>query len=249
MIRIAKYIADSGLCSRRAACRLIESGQVQLNDRVAIHTDRVSNDDTIVVNGQTISPPAEHRYYLYNKPVGIDCVCNPQDADSIVHQINTPVRVFPVGRLDKDSHGLMLLTNDGELCQRLLHPDYYHEKEYRVTVDKRLTDPFLETMSLGVSYNISGKKVTTLPCQIKRQSDSIFLITLTQGMNRQIRRMCKVLGYRVTGLQRLRMESLQLGDLPFNQLQPLSSDQVLQLKRQTVDLPQRNGMMPNLIFT
>ncbi|MCW7551857.1 RNA pseudouridine synthase [Endozoicomonas gorgoniicola] len=227
MIRIAKYIAGSGLCSRRAACRLIESGHVQLNDRVAIHTDRVSNDDTIVVNGQTIVPPAAYNYYMYNKPVGIDCVCNPQDADSIVHQINTPVRVFPVGRLDKDSHGLMLLTNDGELCQRLLHPDYYHEKEYRVTVDKPLTGQFLKTMSLGVSYG----NVTTLPCQVKRQSDNIFLITLTQGMNRQIRRMCKALGYRVIKLQRLRIKSLRLGDLPLNQLQPLPNDQVLELKQ------------------
>ena len=231
MIRIAKYIADSGLCSRRAACRLIESRQVQLNDRVALHTDRVSDNDTIVVNGKTIDPPADYHYYLYNKPIGIDCVCNPQDADSILHQINTPVRVFPVGRLDKDSHGLMLLTNDGGLCQRLLHPDYYHEKEYRVTVHNPVTDHFLEAMSLGVSYSISGKNVTTLPCQVKRLSDNVFLITLTQGMNRQIRRMSKALGYRVTDLQRLRMESLQLDDLPFNQIQTLSDSQVLRLKQ------------------
>ncbi|AMO55866.1 pseudouridine synthase [Endozoicomonas montiporae] len=234
MIRIAKYIAASGLCSRRAASRLIDSGQVQVNGRAANHIDHVNKHDNIVVNGLTVKAPEERCYYLYNKPVGIDCVCKPQDVSSIIHQINTPVRVFPVGRLDKDSHGLMLLTNDGELCQKLLHPDYVHEKEYRVAVDKPVTDAFLEKMSAGVTYNAGNKLIITRPCRVKRQSDNEFRITLTQGMNRQIRRMCKALGYRVIELQRLRMESLKLGDLPLNQIQNLSEHQVLQLK-QTLD--------------
>ena len=231
MIRIAKYIAASGLCSRRAASRLIDSGQVLLNDNVATHIDHVSDRDNIVVNGKIITPPTKHRYYLYNKPVGIDCVCEPENAASIIHQINTPVRVFPVGRLDKDSHGLMLLTNNGSLCQKLLHPDFYHEKEYRVAVDKPVTQEFLQNMSAGVTYRVGSKTIKTLPCPVKRHNDSEFLITLTQGMNRQIRRMSKALGYRVTNLQRLRMETLQLGNLSLNQVQSLSDHQVSHLKR------------------
>ena len=226
MIRIAKYIADSGYCSRRAACRLIEAGTVQINDKIARHVDRVDSEDIVIIEGQRIEPPAELKYYLYNKPVGVDCVCNPDDPTSIIHNIRTPVRVFPVGRLDKDSHGLMLLTNDGELCQRLLHPDYYHEKEYCVTVNKPLTSDFCRLMSSGVSYS----QITTLPCQVTPLSENDFIITLTQGMNRQIRRMCQALGYKVTHLQRLRMVSLQLADLPLNEIRQLSTDEITLLK-------------------
>lgn len=199
---------------------------VQINDRCAKHTDRVASEDRVVAEDQLIEPSVERAYYLYNKPVGIDCVCNMNDPDSIIHHIDTTVRVFPVGRLDKDSHGLMLLTNDGTLSQRLIHPDYYHEKEYRVTVDKPLTSVFYQSMSIGVSYG----NVTTLPCIVEPRSEYDFMITLTQGMNRQIRRMCKALGYRVIHLQRVRIVTLQLDSLPLNTTRPLSANEVSGLK-------------------
>lgn len=213
MIRLAKYIADAGVCSRRAACRLIEAGEVQVNGRQGQHVDRVSEHDQIQVSGQPIKPVQELVYYAYNKPAGIDCVCNPDDPNSIIHQIpvgdNIP-RLFPVGRLDKDSHGLMLLTNDGALCQKLMHPDFYHEKEYIVRVDRPFVPEFCPKMAAGVSYG----DITTRPCKIVPETKDSFRIILTQGLNRQIRRMCQALGYRVIDLQRIRVMNLELGELP-----------------------------------
>ncbi|USE39079.1 pseudouridine synthase [Endozoicomonas sp. SCSIO W0465] len=145
MIRLAKFIADAGLCSRRQASRLIDSGCVLINGRPGLHIDRVNDSDSVTVDGRELKSTTGKTYFLYNKPVGIDSVCDVRNPASIVHRLpalNGNLRVFPVGRLDKDSHGLMLLTNHGELCQTLLHPDYYHEKEYLVTVISRLMRHF-----------------------------------------------------------------------------------------------------------
>ncbi|OED41112.1 23S rRNA pseudouridine synthase F [Endozoicomonas sp. (ex Bugula neritina AB1)] len=228
MIRLAKYIADAGHCSRRAACRLIESGEVLVNERSATHTDRVTDQDIIVVQGQSLQPREAFSYFLYNKPVGVDCVCNSNDPSSIIHVLPTAhniSRLFPVGRLDKDSHGLMLLTNHGDLCQRILHPDFYHEKVYRVTVNKPYDEEFCCQMASGVQY----AQVTTKPCMIQRIDDHRFLLTLTQGLNRQIRKMCKALSYKVIDLQRIQLLNIHLGELPVNQHRPLTEGEILEL--------------------
>lgn len=229
MIRLAKFIADSGYCSRRAASRLIEAGAVKVNGRTGLHIDRVSGTDEITVEGKPVSLSADFHYLIYNKPVGVDCVCNPDDKNSIVNHFHSEIRVFPVGRLDKDSHGLMLLTNDGELCQKLIHPDYFHEKEYRVQVDKPIDQAFCQMMTAGVQY----ENVTTRPCKIEAVSSNSFNITLTEGKNRQIRRMCKALGFRVIDLQRTRLLNLYLDSLPMNQTRPLTPEEIHDLKALT----------------
>ncbi|WP_419536055.1 pseudouridine synthase [Endozoicomonas sp.] len=209
MIRLSKFIADAGFCSRRKASRLIDSGCVLLNGRLGLHIDRVTDSDCVTVDGRELKLTTEKIYFLYNKPVGVDSVCDIDDPASIVHhmpKLNELLRVFPVGRLDKDSHGLMLLTNHGELCQTLLHPDHYHEKEYLVTVNKPIDEAFLLSMAPGVRYG----DVTTKPCRVTRVASHAFKIVLTQGLNRQIRRMCQALGYRVMDLQRIRMVNLLL---------------------------------------
>ncbi|KEI71607.1 pseudouridine synthase [Endozoicomonas elysicola] len=232
MIRLSKYIADAGVCSRRQASRLIEAGLVQVNGRHGLHIDRIKNGDMVVVDGQEVMTNTEKVYFLYNKPVGVDSVCDWEDGSSIVHhlpKVENNIRVFPIGRLDKDSHGLMLLTNHGELCHKLLHPDFYHEKEYLVCVDQPLSDDFLLSMSAGVRYG----GVITKPCRIQKVADQWFQIILTQGLNRQIRRMCRSLGYRVLELQRIRMVNLQLGNLMLNKHRKLTDNEVIGLLRDT----------------
>ena len=225
MIRLAKYIADAGHCSRRAASRLIDAGRVTVNDRPANHIDHVNDQDKIHIDGELLDSSNAKVYWLYNKPEGIDCVCKLDDENSIIHQLPKTPRVFPVGRLDKDSHGLLLLTNDGELCHRLIHPDFLHEKEYRVSVDKRVDSEFMSAMSDGVSYN----NIKTRPCRLEKLSDNSFLITLTEGKNRQIRRMCQAMGRKVVNLQRIRILNLHLSDLPANQIRPLTDSELATL--------------------
>ncbi|MFK0572363.1 pseudouridine synthase [Endozoicomonas sp.] len=231
MIRLSKYIADAGICSRRQASRLIESGCVLVNGRQGLHIDRIKDGDCVLVSGQEIQAGIEKVYFLYNKSVGVDSVCDFEDSASIVHylpDLKDNRRVFPVGRLDKDSHGLMLLTNHGELCQKLMHPDFYHEKEYLVRVDRPFSEAFLVAMAAGVQYG----KITTKPCRIRKVEDEWFKITLTQGLNRQIRRMSQSLGYRVMDLQRIRMVNLQLGELALNKHRELKEDEVAVLLRE-----------------
>ncbi len=226
LIRLAKFIADAGLCSRRAACRLIDAGGVTVNGRQGLHIDRVSEQDEVLVRGECLQRPDYFSYFLYHKPAGIDCVCDSDDPDSIVHFIPSDIRLFPVGRLDKDSRGLMLLTNHGELCQRILHPDFYHEKEYLVTVNKSLTADFCRQMSAGVQYG----DICTKPCTVRRVSERCFSIILTQGLNRQIRKMCKALGFRVLDLQRVRLLDIHLDMLPEGDHRPLTPEEIQRLE-------------------
>ncbi|WP_199609503.1 pseudouridine synthase [Flocculibacter collagenilyticus] len=225
--RLAKYIAQSGLCSRRAASRLIDAHRVTVNHRLANHIDHVTDNDKICVDGEVLAPKAQQLVLALNKPVGVDCNCDPTNPDSIVHIIAGDERVFPVGRLDKDSHGLMLLTNDGELCQQLLHPDFYHEKEYLVAVDRPFDASFVSAMQQGVSI----PQGITRPCSLLPVSDNQFKLTLTQGWNRQIRKMCKQLGYRVIDLQRIRMVTIKLNALPLGEIRRLSHEEVNTLSR------------------
>ena len=214
-IRLAKYLADHGLCSRRAASRLIDEGRVLVNHRPANHIDHVNSDDLILVDGQPFRAATEKHYLLYHKPVGIDCNLNPEKADSLYHLLQQfPVRLYPVGRLDKDSCGLVLLTNDGELTQRLLHPDFYHEKTYQVTVDKALTTQALAQLASGVSWTVGPHTYQSRPCQLTQLSSNRFEIVLTQGLNRQIRYMCRSVGLKVVQLKRIQLAQFKLGELP-----------------------------------
>ena len=214
-IRLAKYLADHGLCSRRAASRLIDEGRVLVNQRPANHIDHVDEEDSIQVDGQPFRAATEKHYLLYHKPVGIDCNLNPEKADSLYHLLQQfPVRLYPVGRLDKDSCGLVLLTNDGELTQRLLHPDFYHEKTYQVTVDKALTTQALAQLASGVSWTVGPHTYQSRPCQLTQLSSNRFEIVLTQGLNRQIRYMCRSVGLKVVQLKRIQLAQFKLGELP-----------------------------------
>lgn len=213
-IRLAKYLADHGLCSRRAASRLIDEGRVLVNQRPANHIDHVDEDDSIQVDGQPFRAVAEKHYQLYHKPVGIDCNLNPEKADSLYHLLQQfPMRLFPVGRLDKDSCGLVLLTNDGELTQRLLHPDFYHEKTYQVRVDIALTTQALAQLASGVSWTVGPNTYQSRPCHVTQLSSNRFEIVLTQGLNRQIRYMCRSVGLKVVQLKRIQLAQFSLADL------------------------------------
>ena len=212
-IRLNRFLSDAGLCSRREADRLIEQGKVIVNHEVAVMGQKVTIDDVVEVNGRVISRDEEQIVIAFNKPVGVECTTDTENPDNIVDYIGYPKRIYPIGRLDKRSQGLILLTNDGSLVNHILKASNYHEKEYVVTVDKPVNDAFLNQMSSGVK--ILGQ--TTRPCKVTQVNKHTFHIVLTQGLNRQIRRMCEVLGYRVQKLKRIRIMSVHLGNLPIGQ--------------------------------
>lgn len=208
-IRLAKFIADAGVCSRRQASRLIDDKCVLVNGRPANHIDHVDASDVIEVNGQQVKALTTKSYFAIYKPIGVDCKLIESDPTSLVHLLPKQIRLFPIGRLDKDSHGLLLLTNDGELCQQLNHPDFDKEKEYIVTTSKPITNEFCQQMMGGVPV----KGVITRRCEVEQINETQFRIILTQGLNRQIRRMTKYCGYYVVDLKRVRIASLSLAEL------------------------------------
>lgn len=208
-VRLNKYLADSGFCSRREADRLIEAGQVTVDGRVGVLGDRITDAMDVRVLGRPVQPKAEKVYIALNKPVGIVCTADPREPMNVIDYLNHKERIFPVGRLDKDSSGLLLLTSDGEIVNRVLRAAGKHEKEYIVSVDKRVTPDFLRKMASGVPI----LDTVTLPCRIERLSDFSFRLVLVQGLNRQIRRMCEALGYRVRSLKRVRIMNIELGAL------------------------------------
>lgn len=229
--RLAKWIAQSGYCSRRAAERLITQQLVRCNGLPAKHTDCVNQTDDIRIAGVPLPAIPERQYWLYHKPVGIDCNNRPHDPASLYQLLKTlPQRLFAVGRLDKDSSGLLLLTNDGELSQQLMHPDYFHQKTYLVNTDKAISAEFFTAMAAGVSWQLGSTVYSSRPCQVSQNASHQFSITLTQGLHRQIRYMCKALGYRVMALQRIRLHNLQLTGLAVGQLRQLSADELTQLR-------------------
>lgn len=207
--RLAKYLAHAGVCSRKQASRLIDDGIVSVNARPANHIDHVDDNDDIRVNGKRIHSKATRVYYAYHKPVGIDCKLNQHDPSSLIHYLPTATRVYPIGRLDKDSRGLLILTNDGEFCNQLIHPDFHQPKRYLVTVDKPLDDDFCQKMAQGVPVN----KQITLPCTVEKIADCQFSIILKQGLNRQIRKMAHYCGYKVIDLYREQISDLNLATL------------------------------------
>ncbi len=221
-IRLAKFIAMAGICSRKQASRLIDQGQVRVNHRPANHIDHVTLDDEVSVAGKVIQSLPKKRLFAYHKPVGIDCKLKPDDPNSLIHQLPSDVRLFPLGRLDKDSRGLLLLSNDGDLSHQLMHSDTHVSKTYLITTFKPFEDDLLTFLSQGVPL----KEGATRPCHTKRVSPTQFEIVLTQGWKRQIRRMVKAGGHHVKDLLRKQIGAYQLGDLPAGSMLEIDPEDV-----------------------
>lgn len=229
-LRLNQALAQSGLCSRKAAAKLISEQRVTVNGKQQPHHYQVKNGDMILLDGKPLPEPAPLQYWLYHKPVGIDCNLNSKQ-DSLKQLLDSlPLRLFPLGRLDKDSCGLLLLSNDGALAQQLMHPIFAHEKTYQVSVDKTLQDVMLQRLAQGLSYQVGPHQYQTLPCQVQRLTEHGFQITLTQGLNRQIRYMCREVGLKVLHLQRTHINQLALGDLAEGQLRQLTQAELQLLK-------------------
>ena len=224
-IRLNKYIASSGLCSRREADTLIENGKVTINGQIAPQGSKVKDGDIVEVSGRKITPDDSMVYIAFNKPLGITCTTDNRDPSNIIDYIGYKERIFPVGRLDKNSSGLILLTNDGSIVNKLLRAENGHEKEYIVTVNRPFDRNFIKQMESGVP--VLGQ--LTLPCKVYQVNDKTFRIILHQGLNRQIRRMCEYLGYRVTRLKRIRFMNINLGDLESGKWRMLTADEKKEL--------------------
>jgi len=221
-MRINKYISETGICSRREADQWVAAGRITINGALATLGSQVAEGDDVCIDGQQIGQKKSHIYIALNKPVGITCTSEPHIKDNIVEFVGHSERIFPIGRLDKDSEGLILLTNDGDIVNEVLRVENAHEKEYLVTVDCPITDAFLNGMASGVK--ILG--TTTKPCVVKRINPRCFSIILTQGLNRQIRRMCAAFDYRVRRLQRVRIMHIQLGTLKTGQWRNLTDKEL-----------------------
>ncbi len=206
-----KYISASGFCSRREADKLIEQARVTVNGELVLPGATIGAGDVVEVDGEPINKQTRRPIYIaFHKPVGVTSTTDPKDKTNIIYFINHPKRIFPIGRLDKDSDGLIFLTNDGDIVNKILRASNYHEKEYIVTVDKAITPEFVKDMSNGVP--VLGKM--TRKCFVRQEGGRRFRMILTQGMNRQIRRMCEYLGYKVVELTRVRIMNVELGNLP-----------------------------------
>ncbi|MDO7908689.1 23S rRNA pseudouridine(2604) synthase RluF [Paenibacillus sp. JX-17] len=208
-MRINKFISETGFCSRREADRLVDSGRVTINGEKAVLGSQAEEGDDVRVDGKPVAAKRKHVYIALHKPVGITSTTEQHIQGNIVDFVGHPERIFPIGRLDKDSEGLILLTNDGDIVNKILRAEGKHEKEYIVTVDRPITPSFVQGMSSGVK--ILGER--TLPCKVTRMSERVFRIILTEGKNRQIRRMCAAFGYEVRQLKRIRIMNIQLGSL------------------------------------
>jgi ribosomal large subunit pseudouridine synthase F (EC 5.4.99.-) len=207
--RLNKAIAETGYCSRREADKLIEKGKVKVNGKVAEMGVKVTKSDEISVKGQVVTKTVRNIYLAFHKPVGITCTTDLRIKGNIVSYINYPERIFPIGRLDKPSEGLIFMTNDGDIVNKILRSRNNHEKEYIVRVNKKITNDFIRRMSNGIPI----LDTVTKKCKVSKVNNSTFKIILTQGLNRQIRRMCEYLGYEVTMLKRLRIMNIELGTL------------------------------------
>lgn len=209
-ISVNKYISDTGFCSRREADKYIEQGRVTINDNIASKGNRVKDGDVVEVDGEPLKKKKATIYMALNKPKGITCTTDTKDKSNIIDYVNYSSRIFPIGRLDKLSEGLIFLTNDGDIVNKILRAGNQHEKEYIVTVDKPVNLEFIKAMRNGVK--IMG--VVTQKCFVQQEGTNRFRIILTQGLNRQIRRMCEALGYNVEALRRTRIMNITLKDLP-----------------------------------
>ena len=204
-----KYISETGVCSRREADKIIKAGKVTLNGKVAILGNRVEEGDEVKIEGKALKTAENTVYLAFHKPIGVTCTTDLKDKDNIIDFINYPKRIFPIGRLDKPSEGLIFLTNDGDIVNKILRAGNQHEKEYIVTVNQPISTNFIKKMSNGVPI----LDTVTQKCYVQKKSKYVFKIVLTQGLNRQIRRMCSHLGYSVTRLQRTRIMNINLAGI------------------------------------
>ncbi len=226
--RINKYLSEVGYCSRREADRLVEQGKIKINGKLAENGSQVTEEDTISVNGKVVGkPPKEFVYLAFHKPVGIVCTTDQKrEKNNIIDYIKYPQRIFPIGRLDKPSEGLILLTNDGDIVNKILRARNNHEKEYIVTVHKPITVEFIRRMQNGIPI----LDTVTRKCEVERINATTFRIVLTQGLNRQIRRMCEYLGYEVLTLKRIRIMNIEL-DMPVGKWRELTSKELKDLNK------------------
>ncbi|MCK9322376.1 MAG: pseudouridine synthase [Candidatus Methanomethylophilaceae archaeon] len=225
-VRLNKFIGEAGVASRRAADRMIEDGLVTINGRVAVLGDRVMPDTVVCVEGKPIKREEEDIILAFYKPAGITCTSNPDDIDNVIDFIGYPKRIYSIGRLDKDSEGLLLMTNNGELADGIMRSRYEHEKEYIVTVDKNVTPEFITGMSKGVPI-IDGR--ITKECFVEQTGIKEFRIILRQGLNRQIRRMCDVFGFNVVKLVRIRVMNITLNGLKEGRYRNISKSERIEL--------------------
>jgi 23S rRNA pseudouridine2604 synthase len=231
-MRLNKYISETGVCSRREADALIEQGRVSVNGTRAVLGTQVNEGDEVKLNGRVVGATKKARVYIaLNKPVGITCTTERHIQGNIVDLVGHRERIFPIGRLDKESDGLILLTSNGDIVNEILRAENNHEKEYVVSVDRPVSDDFVAGMGRGV--RLPELDAVTKPCRVTRTGPKVFRIILTQGLNRQIRRMCEVFGYKVRQLRRVRIINVQLGDLPVGKWRDLTPEELSGL------LPQR----------
>ncbi|HIW40709.1 MAG TPA: pseudouridine synthase [Candidatus Mediterraneibacter vanvlietii] len=224
-VRLNKYLSEAGVCSRREADRLIETGRVTVDGKKAVTGMRVMPGQVVKIGQKTVSRQDEMVVLAVNKPRGIVCTEERRERNSIVRFLDYPVRVTYVGRLDKDSRGLLLMTNNGDIINRMMRAANYHEKEYKVTVDKEITDDFIRKMASGVAI----LDTVTRPCRVEKLGKYTFKIILTQGLNRQIRRMCETLGYEVRDLVRVRIMNIRLGSLKEGEYRKLTDAELNEL--------------------
>lgn len=227
-IRINKFLSDAGICSRREADRYISEGKVTIDGKPAQIGSKVKAGSMVTFCGKPVKKEEKLVFIAFNKPVGIVCTTDPREPDNIIDYIGYGMRIYPIGRLDKDSEGLILLTNDGNLVNKILRAEYRHEKEYIVTVNKEINAEFIRAMSLGVPI----LDTVTNPCKVKQINKYTFDIILTQGLNRQIRRMCEYLDYRVTSLKRIRIMNIRLGRLKTGAWRNVTDKELQELVKQ-----------------
>jgi len=232
LVRINKYLSEIGFCSRRAADKLIEQNRVRINGQIPEKGTKISASDEVYVDNKLVSRKDEkHVYLAFNKPVGIVCTTDTRvEKNNIIDYINYPKRIFPIGRLDKPSEGLIFLTSDGDIVNKILRARNNHEKEYVVTVDRPVTADFIAKMANGVPI----LETITKKCKVKQTNKFEFRIVLTQGLNRQIRRMCEYFNYKVTKLKRVRIMNVHL-DIPVGQWRPLTKKELKEIDRLTAD--------------
>ncbi len=229
-IRLNKFLSDAGVCSRRAADKAIEEGRVLVNGEIPLMGQRISPSDEVLFDLKPVSNANKKPVLIaYNKPVGIVCTAEKKEKNNIVDHIGYPERIYPIGRLDKDSNGLILLTNQGDLVNKIMRAVNAHEKEYIVSVDKEIDKDFIKKMSDGVY--LDELEVTTRKCKVKKLSKYEFNIILTQGLNRQIRRMCQMLGYKVKTLKRVRIMNIELGDLKVDTYRDVTPSEIATLNK------------------
>ena len=228
-VRINKYLSQAGICSRRQADTYVEEGRVEVDGEIAVSGTKVLPGQSVTFDGKPVKIQEDLIFLAFHKPRGIVCTASKEEKDNIIDYINYPTRIYPVGRLDKDSQGLILLTNDGEAANQIMKARNYHEKEYEVTVNKRITNEFIHDMRNPVP--LDEINAVTRRCKVIKEGPNEFRIILTQGLNRQIRRMCEYFGYRVQKLVRVRIMNIELGDLESGKYRDVTPEEFKKLKQ------------------